>query len=342
MIGPGIAVTAAHCVSEFGSACYSGPASFVASQFSGTELYRTRVEIVYLPTVYLDGTDSCSVSGIVCENDVALLVLGTIDNPSGLSGLMPGNVGGYLNFSTGNDEYIDFGGVQSTQITALGYPGNLDAGSRMTRTDSIGYQNPGNQVEIGSSSRGGSSGGPWVANFGTQISSLYSSISNSKPNTIIATTSWGYVSDSLKVQGASRFGTNSAFTEKSNIQSLVDSYCCGLSYNDRIESCGHLSLQCSAPLSTTGLSFDYLAYANRYEDLKKAFGENGVLLTSHWRVSGLEEGRNGAPNNACGGFSPSIYGYINGLTGTASELTEHYKQQGVWQGQNYCMVQLVP
>ena len=116
-----------------------------------------------------------------------------------------------------------------------------------------------------------------MANFGTQISSLYSSISYSKPNTIIATTSWGYVSDSLKVQGASRFGTNSAFTEKSNIQSLVDSYCCQLTEAERQSVCGQASI-CNVSKSVIGILVPNIPSVFFSEDftavLPKALDEN--------------------------------------------------------------------
>jgi hypothetical protein len=44
-------------------------------------------------------------------------------------------------------------------------------------------------------------------------------------NQVVATTSWGFTSDKFMLQGASRFGKNTIYTIKSNIQSLMDSAC---------------------------------------------------------------------------------------------------------------------
>ncbi len=62
---------------------------------------------------------------------------------------------------------------------------------------------------------GGSSGGPWVANFGLP-SALTGETNGSFPqqNTVIGVTSWGYTSTGPKEAGASPFTAN-------NIQSLL-------------------------------------------------------------------------------------------------------------------------
>ena len=48
---------------------------------------------------------------------------------------------------------------------------------------------------------------------------------DNEPNMVSATTSWGFTSGTVKVQGAARFAKNTAYTEKTNIQSLIDSAC---------------------------------------------------------------------------------------------------------------------
>jgi hypothetical protein len=54
------------------------------------------------------------------------------------------------------------------QLTQLGYPVALDGGLLMQRTDSYGFVdgNASNNTVIGSLQTGGSSGGPWLVNFG--------------------------------------------------------------------------------------------------------------------------------------------------------------------------------
>jgi hypothetical protein len=50
--------------------------------------------------------------------------------------------------------------------------------------------------------RGGSSGGPWVQNFGTPASGQ-SGAYNSGLNRVVGVTSWGYTATGPKVQGSS-------------------------------------------------------------------------------------------------------------------------------------------
>jgi hypothetical protein len=59
-----------------------------------------------------------------------------------------------------------------------------------------------NNVEYGSDARGGSSGGPWIQNFGV-VSVGQTGGVNSGVNRVVGVTSYGYVSTDPKVQGAS-------------------------------------------------------------------------------------------------------------------------------------------
>jgi hypothetical protein len=91
----------------------------------------------------------------------------------------------------------------------------------MERNDSSGYVNAGlsNNTIIGSNMNGGSSGGPWIVNFGIKPT-LTGEIDGAapNPNIVVGVTSWGYISLALKEQGASPFTSN-------NIVSLVNSAC---------------------------------------------------------------------------------------------------------------------
>lgn len=85
----------------------------------------------------------------------------------------------------------------------LGYPCNLDSCQKMHQvTAQSARATTPNNVEYGSDMRGGSSGGPWVQNFGEysvgQVGGL-----NSGLNRIVGVTSYGYVSTDPKAQGAS-------------------------------------------------------------------------------------------------------------------------------------------
>jgi hypothetical protein len=132
---------------------------------------------------------------------------------------------GKFGFKSDDYGYGNFLGQLATQITQLGYPAENYDGVRMVRTDSLGYQDAPNNVIIGSAQTGGSSGGPWLMNFGTKTSYTGNKPIADDDNQVVATTSWGFTSDRYMVQGASRFGKNKTYTIKSNIQSLVDSAC---------------------------------------------------------------------------------------------------------------------
>ena len=54
------------------------------------------------------------------------------------------------------------------------------------------------------------------------------------------------------------------------------------------------------------LIFDYKYYADKYPDLKKAFGYNEAKLKQHWLNAGIKEGRQASPL-----FSPKYYIYNN-------------------------------
>ena len=84
--------------------------------------------------------------------------------------------------------------------TKLGYPCNLDNCQRMQQvtSQSKSATSP-NNVEYGSNARGGSSGGPWVMNYGVQgTGGLTTSL-----NALVSVTSYGYVSTLPQVQGGS-------------------------------------------------------------------------------------------------------------------------------------------
>jgi len=66
---------------------------------------------------------------------------------------------------------------------------------------------------------GGSSGGPWLENFGIRPT-LTGTGNGTAPlsNVVVGVTSWGYTNNAVKQQGASPFTSN-------NIVSLVNSAC---------------------------------------------------------------------------------------------------------------------
>jgi V8-like Glu-specific endopeptidase len=212
MIQPGIVVTAGHCVAQFGKKKFQSGWQFVPGYSNGTAPYGTwTVAEAFVPSAYYNGSDSCAQSGVVCEDDVAVLVL----NPQ--SGKYVGNTVGWFGYEYG-------GGFTSgghAQLTQVGYPGGLDSADYMERTDSQAFTSSSNSNNhiIGSNQNGGSSGGPWVENFGL-ASALTGETNGSFPNQnmIVGVTSWAPTSKSPKEEGASPFTSG-------NIQTLVNTAC---------------------------------------------------------------------------------------------------------------------
>ena len=108
------------------------------------------------------------------------------------AGVKIGSITGFLGFRTLS--------LIPNHTTKLGYPCNLDACQKMQQVTSQSFRatSP-NNVEYGSNARGGSSGGPWVMNYGIQgTGGLTTSL-----NALVSVTSYGYVSTVPQVQGGS-------------------------------------------------------------------------------------------------------------------------------------------
>ncbi|MGQ0486266.1 MAG: trypsin-like serine peptidase [Hyphomicrobiales bacterium] len=221
MIKKGILVTAAHCVVDFGGTqTFNSATSFQPARFDATTPFGTIVGVqIFVPTAYRNGTDTCTVAGVVCENDVAVVALAS-------------NIGlttGFYGVGVNGFGYTDslFLGKNAALINQLGYPVLFNSGLRMIRTDSLGFFATPNNVIIGSDQTGGSSGGPWLVNFGaTPVSGNTVPLENTS-NVVVATTSWGFISGAIKQQGASRFGNNTKFPGPgpTNITALINAAC---------------------------------------------------------------------------------------------------------------------
>lgn len=213
LIKRGLVVTAAHCVMEYGSKKVRDSASFVPAYEQGKKPFGVwTVEHVNYMKDWFEGTSGCRANE-PCVNDV--VVLGLVAQNGGA---YPGDKTGWFGYRYDNDRYFVGG---STQVTELGYPGSLDNGERMQRTDSAGTIDEGRKgnTVIGSLQGEGSSGGPWIANFGLPSKITDSSVkpgSDSLDNVIIGVTSTG--NKDMKLQTASRFTSD-------NITALVIEAC---------------------------------------------------------------------------------------------------------------------
>jgi V8-like Glu-specific endopeptidase len=214
LIKPGIVVTAGHCVADFGTRQYYSNWQFVPAYHNGSAPYGVwAVKSAIVLASYYDGTDSCAQSGIVCQDDVAVLKL------VAQSGRYPGISAGW--FTYGWNGY-GFNSAGQALINQLGYPLALDGGEYMERNDSQGTitSKLSNNTVIGSLMTGGSSGGPWLVNLGLPPSLSRTAFGSAAVhNAVVGVTSWGYTGDdTIKQQGASSFTSN-------NIVALVNAAC---------------------------------------------------------------------------------------------------------------------
>jgi V8-like Glu-specific endopeptidase len=217
LIKKGVLVTAAHCVFDFGkgsSGWYSGFTWCPANTSSTGGVYGCySAGPPRILTTYFNGTDVCTQTGVVCNNDIATLIV------SPKSGVYAGTRVGWYNYSWNGYSYKAssfLGNVTTVQVTQLGYPVAFDDGYQMERTDAVGwYFTSGNlkNTQIGSAQTGGSSGGPWLANFGTRPSvSSGASLGSATVQTIVGVTSYGAIALGYNRQGASFFGQNSQYS----------------------------------------------------------------------------------------------------------------------------------
>jgi V8-like Glu-specific endopeptidase len=214
LITRGIVVTAAHCVANYGQHQFYSNWQYVPGYRNGSAPFGVwGARTVYILTSYYNGTDNCAQYGVICPDDVAVIVLNGV----------PGNTTGWFGYWYG-------GGFTSNglaQITQLGYPAGLDNAFYMERNDSYGYVNASlsHNTIIGSNMNGGSSGGPWIENFGlTSGLTGETNGSFSPADVVVGVTSWGYTSTAPKEQGAAPFTSG-------NIAVLISVACKAFSGN---------------------------------------------------------------------------------------------------------------
>jgi V8-like Glu-specific endopeptidase len=132
LIKRGVVVTAAHCVANFGQSQLYSNWQFVPGYRNGVAPFGVwSVRGVLLLTSYYNGTDPCAVAGVVCLDDVAVLVLNT-----SATGAYPGTATGYYGYGW---DGFGFTGSWLGQITQIGYPVCLDNGLYMEVNNSYGY-----------------------------------------------------------------------------------------------------------------------------------------------------------------------------------------------------------
>jgi hypothetical protein len=246
LIKKGVLITAAHCVHNYGrgTAGFANEVRWYPANYTSTGGPWGYYQGVTwrIPTPYLNGTDTCQsgATGVVCNNDIATVTLAP------KSGVYAGTtLGGWYGYGWNGYSYLAtpvFGNATVAAITQIGYPVAIDNGYQMLRGDSYGKYIQGvgsnskvlKNTQLGSAMTGGSSGGPWLVNFGTVPTVTGSAnLGNAgNRNIVVGTTSWGYTTVGINVQGASWFGQNAEYPLASygtygagNIGKLVQDTC---------------------------------------------------------------------------------------------------------------------
>ena len=175
--------------------------------------------------------------GAAVDNDLAVIAIAR-----NAAGQFIGDLTGYLSYGWNNYSFIKHrltGNLWVGAITTLGYPGLLDEGEILQRTDGPAYLTTisgAGQIYRGSNLTGGSSGGPWIANFGYENPGYSSGANTGKAatnNVIVGVTSWADIDPNVaKNLFASQFRVNSRYPNADyggfgggNIGSLVYQIC---------------------------------------------------------------------------------------------------------------------
>lgn len=191
VLRPGLILTAGHCVHQ-GSGGSNGWHSkwlFVPAYHNGQAPYQA------WNWRWVITTGSWVNSGGNVPNKADFAIIETEDRSFGSRVRKIGQVVGYLGYHTNI--------LQRNHAKILGYPGNFDRGRILHQVDAGNWRLGGqNTVLYGSDMRGGSSGGPWVMNFGVRAQGQTGGL-RPWPNRIVGVTSYGYIATGPKVQGSS-------------------------------------------------------------------------------------------------------------------------------------------
>ncbi|BAC90640.1 trypsin-like serine peptidase [Gloeobacter violaceus] len=190
VLRPRVILTAGHCIHSGNGSVqgYYQNFLFVPSYNNGFAPYGV------WNWAYANTTSSWYFGGGSFPNAADFAMLQAADNPA-FGTLTLGSITGYLGYQTLS--------LLPNHAISLGYPGTFDSGLLMHQVTSGSYRtNVPNSVEYGSDMTGGSSGGPWIQNFGFSSSGQFGGL-NAGRNRVIGVTSYGYVDPTILLQGSS-------------------------------------------------------------------------------------------------------------------------------------------
>lgn len=154
LVKPGVLVTAAHCVHEFcqGNAGFADRVAWIPANTDDPFVVSDpgpfgvwEAVAWYIPFTYYNGADTCAKTapGVVCNNDLALVVLETKAGQTAGQAL-----GGYYGYGTNGYGFVKtpaFKNAIAADITQLGYPAVSTTAFRCsvtTRLESTSFRRP--------------------------------------------------------------------------------------------------------------------------------------------------------------------------------------------------------
>lgn len=198
-------VTAGHCVYDAKLKKFHSNFRFVPAYHNGSAPFGTwGYSYVITTSAWASGG-----GGVPNAGDFAI-----IEATDNASAQRIGSVTGYYGYSTNS--------LYPNHVKMLGYPGAFDAGGWMHEVNSESFRTRSpNCVEYGSDMPGGSSGGPWLMNFG-QLATGQTVSPSGATNRVVGVTSYGPVDLARRYQGASIL--NTTFTNTSGT-GILDKAC---------------------------------------------------------------------------------------------------------------------
>ncbi|WP_290543873.1 trypsin-like serine protease [Aestuariivirga sp.] len=239
-----VIVTAAHCVAGFGSNAFYSNWTFRPGHWGATGATAAQIAPYgawtmatgRIATAWLNGSDTGI--GAARNNDVAVFIVQKNANNQ----FIGDQLGGWMSYGWNNYSFVTSsktGNLHTAAVSTLGYPGLMDAGAIMQRTDGPTYTTTvGGALQLwqGSNLTGGASGGPWIVNLGFASPVLSGGAvagSAAAPNRVIGVTSWGSINPNTpKDNYSSQFAQNAQFPNGAygiygagNIGALLEALC---------------------------------------------------------------------------------------------------------------------
>lgn len=191
VLRPRVVLTAGHCVhsGSGGASGFYANFKFIPAYRDGVAPYKT------WNWTYVIVTGTWAFGGGSVPNAADYAMIEVQDNSFGDTVRSIGSITGWLGWQTLS--------LAPNHAHLLGYPCNFDRCEKMHQVTAQSARNvEPNNVEYGSDMLGGSSGGPWVQNFG-EFAMGQTGGNNAGLNRVIGVTSYLYFDNKLMAEGAS-------------------------------------------------------------------------------------------------------------------------------------------